>query len=86
MGPERTCIGCRRRTPQAELARISWSDPDGGGQGGLVVGRGGVGRGAWLHPDVGCAEALRPGALARALRRPLTDGQVAALLTAWPPR
>lgn len=66
-GPVRTCVGCRRRRPRAELVRIVRA-PDG-----TVAperARGAPGRGAYLcADDGGCLhEALRSGRLARALR------------------
>lgn len=65
-GPERTCVGCRRRRPKHALLR-------------LVRGRSGAvtvdaradqpGRGAYVCPDPACVErALKPGRLAHALR------------------
>ncbi|MGI9031561.1 MAG: YlxR family protein, partial [Ilumatobacteraceae bacterium] len=46
--PLRTCVGCRRRRPQAELVRCAVT-PDGR----AVVDRRAVGRGAWLCPPPG---------------------------------
>jgi uncharacterized protein len=61
----RTCVGCRLSAPKGQLLR-------------LVAGTRGVsidpamrqpGRGAYIHRTEGCAtEAIRRGALARALR------------------
>jgi len=49
--PERTCVGCRRSRPQAELVRcVLTSD------GHAVVSRTAAGRGAWV-----CATALDDG-------------------------
>ncbi len=63
--PERSCVGCRRRAPKAELLRVARSpegvraDPRGEAPG----------RGAYVHRDAACvAAAVRKGALARALR------------------
>ena len=65
--PRRTCVGCRRTAPAAELVRLRWTPL------GLEVGRG-PGRGAWLcgSDPVACLDrvARRP-ALARALRAPV---------------
>jgi predicted RNA-binding protein YlxR (DUF448 family) len=67
--PERTCIGCRRRAPAAELARLAlaagrvviWS--------GTPDGRRPTGRGASMHAQASCLRAaLRTGALGRAFR------------------
>jgi predicted RNA-binding protein YlxR (DUF448 family) len=64
-GPERTCVGCRTRTPAAQLLRVVARD-------GVAVpdpGRRLPGRGAHLHRDAACLEqAERRGALPRALR------------------
>ncbi|MCC5698230.1 YlxR family protein, partial [Klebsiella pneumoniae] len=68
-GPVRTCVGCRVRTSSLELLRVV-----------AEVGRAGPvavpdprrrlpGRGAWLHPDLGCLRsAERRRAFPRALR------------------
>jgi N utilization substance protein A len=64
-GPVRTCVGCRRRAPAAELLRVVARD-------GAVVPdprRRLPGRGANLHPSVECLEqAVRQKAFPRALR------------------
>ncbi|MEX1007596.1 MAG: YlxR family protein [Acidimicrobiia bacterium] len=70
--PHRTCVGCRRTAPVAELVRLRWTPR------GLELGRG-PGRGAWLcgsHP-VACLDrvARRP-VLAKALRAPVTSGDL----------
>lgn len=66
-GPVRTCVGCRRRAPAADLVRVV-------ARGGAVVPdvpRRLTGRGAHLHPDAGClAQAVRRRAFPRALRVP----------------
>jgi predicted RNA-binding protein YlxR (DUF448 family) len=66
---ERTCIGCRRRAPASQLARLSLS----AGDARVVVwgGRGArpPGRGASLHVDPTCVRtALKTGAFGRAFR------------------
>jgi predicted RNA-binding protein YlxR (DUF448 family) len=67
---ERTCIGCRRRAPASELARLSLS----AGDARVVVvwrGRGArpPGRGASLHADPACLRAaLKAGAFGRAFK------------------
>jgi predicted RNA-binding protein YlxR (DUF448 family) len=63
--PERTCIGCRRKTGPARLARVA-RRPDGS----LAVGRAEPGRGAWLCTgSVACFDAaVRRRAFGRALR------------------
>ncbi len=63
--PGRTCLGCRRQRPRAELIRIV-RGPDGAGcfdlEGRLP------GRGAWVCPSPACLDALAPGALSHVLR------------------
>lgn len=64
--PERTCLGCRRKAPRAQLLRLVVDDA-----GSLVVDARAVlpGRGAWIHPDPSCLErAERRAAFGRALR------------------
>jgi uncharacterized protein len=59
----RTCIGCRRVGPAAEMARLRIVD------GQLAVGPG-SGRGASLHRQAAClSAALRPGVFGRAFKR-----------------
>jgi uncharacterized protein len=72
-GPVRTCIGCRRRAPQAELVRVTRT-----ADGTLLIGRTRPGRGAWLCRDrFSCVDlAERRRAFARALRGPLRPGAV----------
>jgi len=66
--PGRTCLGCRRQRPRAELIRIVRS-PDGEGvfdiEGRLP------GRGAWVCPSPACLDAVAPGALSHVLRAPV---------------
>jgi len=64
-GPERTCIGCRRKSGPTELVRFV-RRPDGS----LAVGRSEPGRGAWLCAgSESCFDtAQRRRAFARALR------------------
>jgi predicted RNA-binding protein YlxR (DUF448 family) len=53
--PERTCIGCLRKTSPVGLVRVA-RRPDGS----LAVGRSEPGRGAWLCAgSVACFEAAR---------------------------
>ena len=62
--PERTCVGCRTRRPQADLVRLVSRD-------GAVVpaGPGAQGRGAYLCPDEEClAAAQKKRAFPRAFR------------------
>ncbi|MAG04447.1 MAG: hypothetical protein CL406_07550 [Acidimicrobiaceae bacterium] len=80
MVPERTCIGCRRRSAVGDLARIAWSDDVGA----PVPDPGGSGRGAWLHRDAGCAALVGPDALSRALRRVVGRVEADDLLARWP--
>jgi predicted RNA-binding protein YlxR (DUF448 family) len=70
--PRRTCIGCRRTAPTAELVRVRRSDT------GLALGTG-PGRGAWLcreHPVECLDRAERGRKLAAALRAPVTSTDV----------
>jgi predicted RNA-binding protein YlxR (DUF448 family) len=63
----RTCIGCRRRGPAAEMIRLRI-------EGGRVAIGHGPGRGASLHPRATCvAGAQRPGTAARAFKRPVDE-------------
>jgi uncharacterized protein len=66
--PERTCVGCRRRRPQAALLRCVLT-----ADGRAIVDRTGPGRGAWLcdPPDDCFVLAVRRKAFERAWRRPV---------------
>jgi predicted RNA-binding protein YlxR (DUF448 family) len=70
--PVRTCVGCRVREHPAELLRVVAVD-------GVVIPdlrRRLPGRGAWLHPDLGCLGAAeRRRAFGRALRVPKIDAE-----------
>lgn len=76
--PQRTCLGCRKSVPRAELIRLAWSTSQG-----QVVADPGFrlgGRGCYLHPA--CAgEVLRRRTVGRALRRGVDSAQVAELLS-----
>ena len=64
-GPQRTCVGCRRRADKAELMRVVMRD------GSLVVDAYSryPGRGAYLHPVIECIEiAEQRRSVGRALR------------------
>jgi predicted RNA-binding protein YlxR (DUF448 family) len=64
--PERTCVGCRRKSPKRSLLRIARTPA-----GGVALDATGStpGRGAYVHEDRACVEAaLSHGALWRALR------------------
>jgi len=75
--PERTCVGCRTRAPKPALARIVRGsdgtvriDPDGRA----------AGRGAYVHPSGRCVDdALRRGAIARALRASVGEDEARKL-------
>ena len=76
--PERSCVGCRKRASKAELLRVA------GTPAGVRVDPLGTapGRGAYVHRDPSCvSEAVRRGALARALRVGLTQEELARLRT-----
>ena len=74
--PERTCIGCRRKTAPAGLVRVA-RRPDGA----LAVGRTEPGRGAWLCAgSVACFDAaVRRRAFGRALRADVSGQEMACL-------
>lgn len=62
----RTCVGCRQTAPRGELLRVFVTPA-----GELVpdVAGGGDGRGAWVHPTLGCLRAA-PRGMGRALGVP----------------
>ncbi|MGJ4843026.1 YlxR family protein [Leifsonia sp. Le1] len=65
MEPVRTCVGCRSRAPRSSLLRVVAQNSK------LVVDHSATlpGRGAWLHPVVGCLDkALQRRAFGRALK------------------
>jgi uncharacterized protein len=70
--PERQCIGCGRRAPQAGLVRLHAQEreaPEGDPVCVVVVGRGVRGRGAYLCKSQACLDrALRRKAFQRAFR------------------
>ncbi|MFN0026533.1 MAG: YlxR family protein [Acidimicrobiales bacterium] len=71
-GPIRTCVGCRQRHPQQQLARFVADT-----QGCLIQDRGHPGRGAWLCRDQPTCwdSACRRNAWTRALRRRVQAGE-----------
>lgn len=78
--PERTCVACRAKRPQAELLRVTLD-----AQGSLRLGPG-PGRGAYLCPgSPGCVTTLlRKRPLGRALRTEVSSAaleELAALVT-----
>ncbi|HET6146249.1 MAG TPA: YlxR family protein [Polyangia bacterium] len=80
----RTCIGCRRRAPAAELVRLVLVD----GRPTVDAERRRVGRGASMHPSEACVRAaLAKGAFGRAFRRRVVDVAAADLwleiMAAW---
>jgi uncharacterized protein len=76
--PERTCVGCRERSPKRTLLRIAATPA-----GEIVVDPTGraPGRGAYVHRDATCVAAAfgRGGALWRALRAPARTDTAARL-------
>lgn len=74
--PERSCIGCGRKTTPDQLDRIA-RRPDGS----LGVGRREPGRGAWIcSGDVACFTlAVKRKALDRAFRTPVTNTEIERL-------
>jgi predicted RNA-binding protein YlxR (DUF448 family) len=76
-GPERTCVGCRRRGPKPDLIRIVATAT------GVSVDRDQTapGRGAYVHRDAGCVrEAAKGAVLARALRTGLGVNELGRLI------
>jgi len=75
--PMRTCVGCRRRAPAAELLRVHRA-----GDGVLALGAG-PGRGAWLCGEPSTLtcfdQAVRRRALSRTLRAALSATELAEL-------
>ena len=68
--PERTCVGCRVRSPQADMLRIQAHDHLGS------VEVPGPGRSAYVHRRQECVEALSSRRhLERSLRRRLSAGE-----------
>ncbi len=79
MTPERTCAGCGRKAPQAELARFAARD------GALVPGRGEPGRGVYTCRRLACFErALSGRAFNRVLRQNVSVDPALSLLFAHP--
>lgn len=71
--PRRTCIGCRRVLPQAQLHRCV------SGPSGVLLSRTAPGRGAWLC-SIECFEvACKRGGFARAWKRPVDAEALDAL-------
>ena len=76
--PERTCVGCRSKTEKRALIRVVRS-PDGSVA--LDVTGKADGRGAYVHLSRMCLkEAVRRGAISRALRAPLGQAEAARLV------
>jgi uncharacterized protein len=76
--PQRTCVGCRGRAGKGELIRVV-RRPDGR----VVVDPAGrePGRGAYLHAAPPCwAQAVKRGALSRALRVGIGSDETARLV------
>ena len=71
---DRTCVGCRRTGEPSAWVRIAANRT-----GGLAIGREAPGRGAWVCSKECFEQALRRGALARALRRTVTNTDAQAL-------
>jgi uncharacterized protein len=91
--PRRTCLGCRRVRPQAELIRLARGRdgraaldlPRSGGRNGDARGTS-TGRGAYACPALEClVGALRKGRLDHAFRRPTEPPaeSAEAMLAAW---
>ncbi|HTD49215.1 MAG TPA: DUF448 domain-containing protein [Acidimicrobiia bacterium] len=69
--PQRTCVGCRQQGRPTGWLRIA-AGPDGM----VRIGRTAQGRGAWCCSIPCFEQAVRRGALTRALRRPLTTTEL----------
>ena len=79
MTPERTCAGCGRKAPQAELVRFAAPD------GVLVSGRTQPGRGAYTCRRLACFErAVSRRAFNRVLRRNVSIDPALSLLFTHP--
>ncbi|MBW1601221.1 YlxR family protein [Streptomyces sp. JJ66] len=73
--PERTCVGCRKRSAKADLLRVVVIE------GACVPDLRGTlpGRGAYVHPSLACLDlAIRRRAFARAFRRKGRAGTLTA--------
>lgn len=69
--PVRTCLGCRRKTSQADLLRVSRNSS---GVLTLTKGMDRYGRGAYVCARKACLDiAIKGDRLARALRKPVTE-------------
>jgi predicted RNA-binding protein YlxR (DUF448 family) len=76
-GPQRTCVGCRRRTNQALLIRIS-RNPN--GEVGLFLEKNRTGRGAYIHSTPECIEAaLKGDRIGRAIKSSIKPEEKEAL-------
>ena len=77
--PLRTCVGCRRRAPQAELVRLAAVG------GVLTPGRTLPGRGAYTCRSLACFEqAVARRAFGRTLRTEVTvSPELARIYTGW---
>jgi predicted RNA-binding protein YlxR (DUF448 family) len=76
--PERTCVGCRTKSEKRTLIRVVRS-PE--GKIALDLTGRAAGRGAYVHQSRMCLkEAVRRGAIARALHAPLPPSEAARLV------
>jgi predicted RNA-binding protein YlxR (DUF448 family) len=62
----RTCVSCRRVTPQQELLRVQVTE-----QGLQHVLKAGHGRSAYVHPERACIDGLAERGVAKGMRRSL---------------
>ncbi|WP_216823762.1 YlxR family protein [Mycobacterium rhizamassiliense] len=88
-GPVRTCVGCRKRELAVKLLRVV-ARSAGNGEYAVIVDPASSlpGRGAWLHPELQCAQqAVRRRAFTKALRidRPPDTSAVVEHLRALEP-
>ncbi len=69
--PERTCIACRKKFPQSELARVSL-DKDGNIR--LDEGKKNAGRGAYICKNTECMEkCIKTKALNRSYKKNISE-------------
>jgi len=77
-GPERTCLGCRKRDRQGALVRLV-ADGD---RVVIDAARRRPGRGAWVHRDRTCVKRLAVGAIERGLRCKLAPDALVGVVDA----
>ena len=79
IGPERTCVGCRKAAPRAQLLRLVREEtlPGAAPRIRYDPSRSAPGRGAWIHADAQCLDlAITRGGLARSFRGAVDTGHL----------